>query len=336
MTTLVKLEGAVRALAEARSLDEIKHVHDIAQAAKLYAKEAGLGLEAQNQGAEIALRAERKGGMLLKELERGSGGDRRSEEFQISSVGYLKSDYRDVLEDTGLTYQAANRWQKIAELPAEKFEEYIEDTRNRQEELTRTGILKLQREIARARDEALDRVSPPLPDSRYGVIYADPPWKYEDHGATLDPSYGGTGWHYPSMTIPQLCELPVRELAAPDCVLFIWVTSPKLNQVWEILDAWGFEYKTSFVWDKVRHNFGYYNSVRHELLLIAGRGSSTPENVELFDSVQTIERTGRHSEKPEEFRRIIETLYPSARKIELFARSAAPGWDTWGNEVAGD
>jgi len=86
------------------------------------------------------------------------------------------------------------------------------------------------------------------------------------------------------------------------------------------------------VWDKVKHNFGHYNSVRHEFLLVCVRGSFTPENNKLFDSVVQVERTKEHSEKPEEFRNIIETLYPSANKIELFARKKIKGWSIWGNE----
>lgn len=176
-------------------------------------------------------------------------------------------------------------------------------------------------------------LSPELPHGKYRIIYADPPWPYKEHGVSVSDNYGGVTRHYPTMTIEEICDLPVVELAADDAVLFIWVTSPKLNQVWEVIDAWGFEYKTSFVWDKVQHNFGYYNSVRHELLLVCGRGKSTPEVKQLFDSVQVVERSDEHSEKPELFREIIETLYPSGRKIELFARKKVQGWESWGNQV---
>jgi N6-adenosine-specific RNA methylase IME4 len=86
-----------------------------------------------------------------------------------------------------------------------------------------------------------------------------------------------------------------------------------------------------FIWDKVKHNFGHYNSVRHELLLLCTRGSYPREGKTLIDSVQTIERSDEHSEKPEEFRKIIETIYPAAKKIELFARKEVQGWETWGN-----
>ena len=80
------------------------------------------------------------------------------------------------------------------------------------------------------------------------------------------------------------------------------------------------------------HNMGHYNSVRHEFLLVCTRGSCTPDNVQLFDSVQSIERT-EHSKKPEAFRKIIETLYTNGSRIELFAREKHDGWQSWGNEL---
>ena len=135
------------------------------------------------------------------------------------------------------------------------------------------------------------------------------------------------------MSIEELCALPVADVRADDCVLFMWTTSPKLEQAFQVIKAWGFKYKTSFVWDKVKHNFGYYNSVRHEFLLIAGHGSSTPDVKELHDSVISIERSGKHSEKPEYFRELIDKLYTTGNKVELFARNKVEGWDTWGAEV---
>ena len=169
-----------------------------------------------------------------------------------------------------------------------------------------------------------------LPDAKYRVIYADPPWKYGDQ---LTESYGAVKYHYPAMTIKELCELPVKALSGDDAVLFLWVTSPLLYEAAPIISAWGFQYKTSFVWDKIKHNMGHYNSVRHELLLICTRGSCLPDVSELIDSVQSIERSAKHSEKPEEFRAIIETLYPHGKRLELFARAEHAGWDVWGNQA---
>jgi len=170
--------------------------------------------------------------------------------------------------------------------------------------------------------------APSLPSRKYRVIYADPPWSY---GNTMPPGTTQPDDYYPLMRTSDICALPIRDLAEQDSVLFLWTTSPHLPEAFDVISAWGFEYKTSFVWDKVKHNMGHYNSVRHELLLVCTRGSCTPDVPKLFDSVQTIERT-EHSVKPEEFRTIIDTIYPYGKRIELFARKKIEGWETWGNE----
>ncbi len=173
------------------------------------------------------------------------------------------------------------------------------------------------------------REAPPL-EGKYRVIYADPPWKY---GNTMPDYFAEQADHYPLMTVQEICGMPVRDLAEENAVLFLWATSPILEESFRVINAWGFNYKASFIWDKIRHNMGHYNSVRHELLLIATRGSCQPDVNRLFDSVQSIERS-RHSEKPEEFRQIIDTLYPAGKRIELFARRRAEGWDSYGNEIS--
>jgi len=172
--------------------------------------------------------------------------------------------------------------------------------------------------------------TPPLPKGKFNVIYADPPWSYGDK---LVEGYGAADHHYPQMSIDELCDMPIKDLVSKDAVLFLWVTSPLLDECWPIISAWGFEYKTSFVWDKVKHNYGHYNSVRHEFLLICTRGSFLPQSKTLVDSVQTIERSSKHSEKPEEFRNIIEAMYPKSEKLELFGRKKSDGWTVYGNEV---
>jgi N6-adenosine-specific RNA methylase IME4 len=195
-------------------------------------------------------------------------------------------------------------------------------------------LSQVQREI---RQEELSARTPPPPTGKYRVIYADPPWKYNDTMAIskdgLSENYGPAEAHYPPMTIPELCSLPVKDIAEDDAVLFIWTTSPLLEDTFPIIKAWGFKYKTSFVWDKVKHNMGHYNSVRHEFLLVCTRGSCTPDVKKLFDSVQSIERSDKHSQKPQEFRDIIDTIYTQGTRIELFAREQANGWELWGNEA---
>ena len=187
-------------------------------------------------------------------------------------------------------------------------------------------------QLKRAIRDANPKESPPLPDDKYKVIYADPPWNYNDKCEEGAIQSGGCETHYSSMTIEELCDLPIKDMALDDSVLFMWVTSPLLEECFPIIKAWGFQYKAAFIWDKVKHNMGHYNSVRHELLLICTRGACVPIKPKLVDSVVSIERTAKHSEKPDEFRKIIGKLYPKGKRIELFARTAANGWERWGLE----
>jgi N6-adenosine-specific RNA methylase IME4 len=168
--------------------------------------------------------------------------------------------------------------------------------------------------------------------NKFRVIYADPAWSYNDKQDT--PQLGGASKHYNTMTVNEICNLPVNEISEKDSVLFLWVTSPLLEDAFAVIKSWGFKYKTSFVWDKVKHNMGHYNSVRHEFLLIATKGSCVPDNKKLYDSVQTIERNDNHSEKPIEFLDIIDDIYNYGNKLEMFCRNIKKEkWYGWGNEI---
>lgn len=138
------------------------------------------------------------------------------------------------------------------------------------------------------------------------------------------------------MSIGDLVYLKVREISDNNAVLFLWTTSPQLEDSFKVINGWGFKYKSSFIWDKVLHNMGHYNSVRHEFLLVCTKGKMTPQIKKLFNSIQSIERNKKHSSKPEKFREIIDTIYPNGKRIELFARQKTEGWDVWGNEVESD
>jgi N6-adenosine-specific RNA methylase IME4 len=171
------------------------------------------------------------------------------------------------------------------------------------------------------------------PPTKYRIIYADPPWSYGDtilvpHRKGLPA--GEADEHYPTKDLAAICALPVKDWAEDNAVLFLWVPAPMVAEAFEVVKAWGFKYKATFVWDKIKHNMGHYNSVRHEFLYICTRGSCEPDKRQLFDSVQSIER-GKHSEKPVKFYDIIETLYTHGRKLEMFARGRREGWDVYGH-----
>jgi len=175
---------------------------------------------------------------------------------------------------------------------------------------------------------------PPLPSGRYRIIYADPPWRYNDTRAGM-PAYSSAEDHYPTMDLAELCAMGerIRDITEDNSVLFLWVTSPILEDSFKVIRAWGFQYRSSFIWDKQDHNYGHYNSMRHEFLLIAVRGSCTPDSPKLHDSVISIKRSKVHSEKPEYFRELIDQLYTKGARLELFARKEVPGWTCWGNEA---
>ena len=173
---------------------------------------------------------------------------------------------------------------------------------------------------------------PELPTDKYRVVYADPPWDYGNDFTKAMPGSTRPNDYYPTMSIEELGKLGVPDIVEENSVLFIWTTSPLLEDSFRVIRMWGFNYKTSFIWNKIKHNFGYYNSVRHEFLLVCTKGSCLPDSSKLLNSVQSIERK-EHSEKPEEFREIIDTLYTHGKKIELFSRKQTKGWDVWGNQV---
>lgn len=183
---------------------------------------------------------------------------------------------------------------------------------------------------------------------KYNIIYADPPWPYNNPQST-DPSRGGKT--YATMTLEQIKQLPVQRIAAPDCVLFLWATMPKLREAFEVIDAWGFKYITcAFTWVKlnptgrlltkgkdvllhkgVYSGLGYWTNGNAELCLFAkqGRPSREARNVKQV----VLAPRGRHSAKPSEVRERIVQLMGDVPRIELFAREVVSGWDSWGKEV---
>lgn len=173
---------------------------------------------------------------------------------------------------------------------------------------------------------------PPLPKGKYRVIYADPPWQYE---YSISDSRAIEN-QYPTMELEDIQKLLVADICAPDCVLFMWATSPKLAEAISVIDAWGFTYKTCAVWDKQKIGMGYYFRQQHELLLVATVGSpAAPEAEDRPSSVFSAPR-GKHSAKPAEVLAAIETMYPPAESshIELFCRERRESWSAWGNQVA--
>lgn len=327
---LVGREKLVAVRAEIRAIDKVGLAQEVRQQ-KLR--------EAQDI-SEAVLDAEVRIGELMAKVPKAKNGGANQYRAKATTVSQEQPTKADVIRDAGFTQKQVERFQTLAAHP-EIVEQAKAEARENDDIVSRSLVLEKVKQKKREENRQqwqnaiTEQVEAAKADNhvdiftthkKYRVIYADPPWSYGDKQNI--EGLGGAVKHYPTMPINDICELPVP--AEDNAVLFMWVTSPLLEDCFKVINAWGFKYKSSFVWDKVAHNMGHYNSVRHELLLICTRGSCTPDVPKLFDSVVSIERT-EHSRKPKEFRDMIDALYPYGNRLEMFAREAPEGWDVWGN-----
>lgn len=174
---------------------------------------------------------------------------------------------------------------------------------------------------------------------KYNIIYADPPWSYNDKALAGNR---GACCKYPVMKKEDMENLPIKNIADTDCVLFLWVTMPKLNECFDLIKAWGFEYKTcAFTWvkrnkksDSWFFGMGRWTRANAEICLLATKGNPKRISASVHSVIDTpIEE---HSKKPIEIRNRIVELMGDLPRVELFARQKADGWDSWGNEVDSD
>lgn len=172
---------------------------------------------------------------------------------------------------------------------------------------------------------------------KYDIIYADPPWSYADQGCQ-----GTMADHYNGMSLENICCLDVNSISSDDCILFLWTTYPMLKESFQVMERWGFKYKSiAFQWIKLNrksltpfYGLGRWTRGNTEPCLLATKGKPTRISASVFQLIQ--EPLRRHSQKPDIVRDRIVELIGSISRIELFARNKTEGWDVWGNEVESD
>lgn len=307
----------------------------VQKAMKIYARvctEAKATGRIGNMATATRLKAERVAGEALQSIERERGKAAGRGRNRSSHDG---TTYRKAITEVGITHNTADRWQTVAEVPPAQFDAYVAQV-ERERELTTSELLRAHMaEINRhARTEKLDLIArggqPLALPQRYPVLYVDPPWRYE-HVKTESRAIEN---QYPTMDLEEICALPVAANATDDAILFLWATSPKLAEAFDVLAAWDFTYRTSMIWVKPQIGMGYWARQQHELLLIATKGEPpTPAPADRPGSVITAKR-GAHSDKPGEFYEVIERMFPTLPKVELFARRPRAGWERWGNQSA--
>lgn len=219
----------------------------------------------------------------------------------------------------------------------------LEDSKN---DITAYSLYNKQAK-ERVKINPLKEIYPSLPNKKYQVIYADPPWDYggkmqydkttiksENIGFEKKIFISSANFKYPTLKLKELKQLNVNSIAADDCILFMWTTGPQMANSIELGKAWGFEYKTmAFVWDKKIHNPGRYTLSQTEFVLAFKKGKfPQPRGARNIRQMVTVPR-GKHSEKPLEVIDGITKMFPEQKKIELFARNNFNGWDNWGLEI---
>jgi N6-adenosine-specific RNA methylase IME4 len=335
---LTRYDSACRALAEAVRVDEVKDIHDQAKALEEYAKQAR-DPTLMDHATDIRLRAERRAGELLHEMAKNRG----ARPGKTGRKARPLLDDRPKLADLGVSKTQSSRWQKLADLDEGAFESKVTRTKRiavasvegdreviREARADRVERMRCRREH---HERALAGKIKALPSKRYGVILADPEWKFEFWGGD-SAMLSAAANHYATSTLDVIKTRDVQSIAADDCVLFLWATAPMMPHALEVMTAWGFAYKTQMVWGKDRAGTGYWFRNKHELLLVGTRGKvPCPAAGTQWDSLILAPR-GEHSAKPECFLEMIEQYFPTVPKIELNRRGAArSGWDAWGAEV---
>lgn len=238
---------------------------------------------------------------------------------------------RKVLDRGDNDLSAAVDRGEIAVSVAAKIAE-IDDPETRKEIMNDSRPDQAVKKAARKKKERdLSQKQAALPTKQYGVIYADPEWKFETFSENgMDRSAEN---HYPTSSTESIAARKVPEIAAKDSVLFLWATVPMIRDALKVMKAWGFEYKSQMVWVKDRVGTGYWFRNQHEILLVGTKGKvPAPAPGSQWSSVVE-EPVGAHSEKPDIFYELIEEYFPNLPKIELNARRARDGWDSWGNEA---
>ena len=256
------------------------------------------------------------------EIAKESGLSERSAQQRMQVARNIVPEVKDAIRDT----EIANSTTQLLELARLAPEKQVEVAKSIADGAV--SIADAFKSINKEKRERMheEKRTRELPTGKYAVIYADPPWQYDNSGFNESADN-----QYPTMPLDEICELPIGDLADETTVLFLWATNPLLPEALQVMASWGFEYKTNIAWIKdAGRGKGWYLKSKHELLLI-GVKSETPHPIERPDSCFEADRGNVHSRKPEKAYEIIESMYPG-NKVELFSRVERDGWDSWGNE----
>jgi N6-adenosine-specific RNA methylase IME4 len=336
-------DAACTALAKAVRVDEIKTVRDVSEAIRAYARQAK-NREMEANAVVLRERAERRLGEKLIEAKTAGQISRGQPPKGEKNCAASEQFSRVTLEEAGIDRKLSSRAQKKAVIAAEAFDAMVAQMRDdivtgrRTADILQSAKADVQKEARRELQRVLSDKTATLPSGRkMPVIYADPATKFRAGVGNRSVEN-----HYRTMSIDELCELPIAERCLPDCQLFVWSTVPQLaNTITRILPAWGgFEYSSHCMWDKTSPDHerecgtGFVFRNQHEVLIYATRGR--PPGPKVAPPSIYRERKREHSRKPDYFRQMIIEMTGGLPVLELFARvddehPLPDGWESWGN-----
>ncbi len=239
---------------------------------------------------------------------------------------------KGTLKEAGIDKYLADRARKLAALPKEKFEAMIVDWRDRTAQETERVTVNLLRAGEKAQEAAAVYI-PEVPDGKFSTIVIDPPWSYSNKSGRHGDSANADYIQNRTMTLDEVALFNIERWVAEECHLYMWVTDAYLGHAYTITEAWGFKAKASLIWVKDRFGMGNYYRHQHEVCIFASRGTMRLKRMNastVFKAPIT-----KHSEKPEEFYRMVESCSPGPY-IDVFARKKRPGWSVFGDQVRPD
>lgn len=330
---LTTIDETQRALATITNIPDARkwlHISEALAAATIREYKAA-GLQATKEDRDITYRNAVKAGELRLKVEAILGEliKKEQEAGRLAKPGDIKEQKRcnsnvTLLKDYGLSRMDSQRAQKIFEY-SYLILKVVDEAIEARDIPTRRGLEVMVR-LEENKTVEQQKVPRPMPTGKYSILLIDPPWNPD-----FSPSSSRrVQRHFPILTLDELKDTKIP--SADDAMLFLWTTAPMLKQALELMEAWGFEYRTNAVWDKEVMGTGYYFRGQHELLLIGKKGEFKAPAPENRSSSVIRAKRGKHSQKPEVTYQIIEKMYPNEAYIELFARSERKGWTSWGNE----
>lgn len=323
---LVQLNAIEQALTKAKSINEVVNLRNQAEAARQCFRLAEYGLEMQNNAAEVKLRAERRAGEMLVEMDKAPAG--RPPKNPLHRARDLPPTY----DELGIEYTQAHRWQLEANVPQDEFERHVAETKAAGEELTSAGVIRLAKRIIQQteREETQGNVLTPIKaDRKYHAIVIDPPWPVQKIVREVRPNQDR--FAYRTMTLDEIAKLPVADLADDEgCHVYLWVTHKFMPAGLALFEQWGVKYQCQMTWVKPTGMTPFSWMYDTEHVLFGRIGSLKLEKMGLKLSFQA--PVTKHSEKPDVFYERVCEASPQPR-LEMFARKAREGFTVWGDEV---